>query len=329
MPPDDDASSVENTSSVENGADVITDKRREDSTTEPLLLADKIKLTLPDIHDVKKLNRGTLTLTLHPSPLALYPLPFTLNPNPGGGGGADILRQQTVDEAAPHSPPPDKDGRVMGEEEEDHRKQQQQQQQQEEETTTTEMNNNNSILLIEEVVVVVSKEHQEKLDDSKIVEASFVHANYASKDAGAVILAQSPEYKGSASNLLVSDKDKYALIPCGVTPKIVVIGLSEDILPNRIALSNFETYSSYVKSFQVLGRLCIYIYFFPIFLYRVIYCFLSFFTGYILCLAIFLLKPQASGGQLGVVAQHHGQKRAGHRASLRHFRGQPRVGAVP
>ena len=51
--------------------------------------------------------------------------------------------------------------------------------------------------------------------------------NYASLNAGAVVLGSNPEMKGSA-NVLKSDRDKYALSPCEAR-KWVVIGLSDDV----------------------------------------------------------------------------------------------------
>lgn len=77
------------------------------------------------------------------------------------------------------------------------------------------------------------------------------YVNYAHKNAGAIILSNSPSFKGT-SNLLVSDNDKYAIAPCA-DKKSVVISLSEDILVKEIVLSNFEKYSSSVKEFQILG----------------------------------------------------------------------------
>lgn len=52
--------------------------------------------------------------------------------------------------------------------------------------------------------------------------------NYASIDAGAVILGSNPE-ASSSSSLLKSDKDSYMLNPCSAKNKWVVVGLSEDV----------------------------------------------------------------------------------------------------
>ena len=74
--------------------------------------------------------------------------------------------------------------------------------------------------------------------------------NYASQDAGAVVLESAPGSKGFA-NLLVDDRDKYAISPCA-EKKWVVIGLSEDIRVRAVTIANYEKYSSTVKEFQVL-----------------------------------------------------------------------------
>lgn len=62
--------------------------------------------------------------------------------------------------------------------------------------------------------------------------------NYASFDAGAVIMASSEAFK-STSNLLTENRDKYSLAPCK-SKKWVVVGLSEDILVDTIVIANFE-----------------------------------------------------------------------------------------
>lgn len=93
-----------------------------------------------------------------------------------------------------------------------------------------------------------SNEHEE----ATAIEHVGDKINYASMDAGAVIMASSPGYKGP-NNLLVKSKDKYALSPCSDTKKWIVVGLSEDILINEIRIANYEKYSSMVKDFQVLG----------------------------------------------------------------------------
>jgi hypothetical protein len=92
----------------------------------------------------------------------------------------------------------------------------------------------------------VSNEEEEK---SKPVEV-----DYANKSTGAQIVDKSKKFQGT-SNLLVNDKDKYAMIECdaGEGAKYVIIGLSEEILVKSIKLSSYERYSSLTKKFQVLG----------------------------------------------------------------------------
>ena len=84
-------------------------------------------------------------------------------------------------------------------------------------------------------------------------ENKSVTVDYANKSTGALILDRSPNFQGT-SNLLVSDKDKYAMIPCeDEDVKYVIVGLSEDILVKSIKLSSVERFSSLTKQFQVLG----------------------------------------------------------------------------
>ncbi|GMH47027.1 hypothetical protein TrRE_jg3774 [Triparma retinervis] len=75
--------------------------------------------------------------------------------------------------------------------------------------------------------------------------------NYASTSAGAIVLEKSPNSKGM-SNILVNDKDKYALTPCE-DKKWVVIGLSEDIQIKTIIMAHYEKFSSTTSAFQLLG----------------------------------------------------------------------------
>lgn len=77
------------------------------------------------------------------------------------------------------------------------------------------------------------------------------HINYASMDAGALILETSASSSGF-QNLLLDDKDKYGITPCA-EKKMVVIGLSEDILAREIVLAQYEKYSSGVREFRVSG----------------------------------------------------------------------------
>lgn len=78
-----------------------------------------------------------------------------------------------------------------------------------------------------------------------------IKVNYASMDAGALVLETSPTSSGF-SNLLIDDKDKYGITPCA-NAKMVVIGLSEDIQAREIVLAQYEKYSSGVKGFEVWG----------------------------------------------------------------------------
>lgn len=75
--------------------------------------------------------------------------------------------------------------------------------------------------------------------------------NYASKTSGAIIVDKSGSSKGMG-NVLVDDKDKYALTPCE-DEQWAVVGLSEEIQVTRITISNYERYSSTTKDFQLLG----------------------------------------------------------------------------
>mmetsp|Transcript_8170 Transcript_8170/g.15376 ORF Transcript_8170/g.15376 Transcript_8170/m.15376 type:complete len:1017 (-) Transcript_8170:1423-4473(-) len=81
-----------------------------------------------------------------------------------------------------------------------------------------------------------------------------VEVDYANKSTGAQIVDKSKKFQGT-SNLLVNDKDKYAMIECdaGDGAKYVIIGLSEEILVKSIKLSSYERYSSLAKKFQVFG----------------------------------------------------------------------------
>lgn len=84
------------------------------------------------------------------------------------------------------------------------------------------------------------------------VDERFVNAvDYASKSAGGLVIDKSPNFHGT-SNLLTSDRDRYAIVECREPAKWVVIGLSEDILVKRIGISMLERYSSHVKDFSLL-----------------------------------------------------------------------------
>ena len=75
--------------------------------------------------------------------------------------------------------------------------------------------------------------------------------NYASLDAGAIVMASNAEAE-RAWTLLNEDEDKYSISPCEAR-KWVVIGLSEDIQVDSVVIANYERYSSTVRAFQLLG----------------------------------------------------------------------------
>lgn len=76
--------------------------------------------------------------------------------------------------------------------------------------------------------------------------------NYASMDAGAIVLEAPASSKGF-HNLLLDDKDKYGMTPCSEDKKMIVLGLSEEIQLKEVVLAQYEKYSSGVREFQVLG----------------------------------------------------------------------------
>jgi hypothetical protein len=90
-----------------------------------------------------------------------------------------------------------------------------------------------------------------EVDEEEDGEIGSVAVDYASRSAGAIILEKSHTFKGT-SNLLNSDRDRYAIAPCQ-DKKYVVIGLSEDILVKTVKLANYERYSSHLKSFSIWG----------------------------------------------------------------------------
>mmetsp|Transcript_27377 Transcript_27377/g.40468 ORF Transcript_27377/g.40468 Transcript_27377/m.40468 type:complete len:991 (-) Transcript_27377:56-3028(-) len=95
---------------------------------------------------------------------------------------------------------------------------------------------------------------QTKIPDTKYEDRKKpISVDYANKSTGALILDKSQNFQGT-SNLLVNDKDKYAMIPCDDEEvKYVIIGLSEDILVKTIKLYSFERFSSVTKRFMVMG----------------------------------------------------------------------------
>lgn len=78
--------------------------------------------------------------------------------------------------------------------------------------------------------------------------------NFASHQAGAVIVDKSPANAKGFHHLLNEDRDKYGICRCS-EKKWVVIGLSEEVAITSIAIANYERYSSMVRDFQLLGSL--------------------------------------------------------------------------
>lgn len=78
--------------------------------------------------------------------------------------------------------------------------------------------------------------------------------NFASYQAGAVVIDKSPPNGKGFNNLLNDDRDKYAICSAHER-KWVVIGLSEEVAISSVAIANYEKYSSTVREFQLLGSL--------------------------------------------------------------------------
>ena len=78
--------------------------------------------------------------------------------------------------------------------------------------------------------------------------------NFASEAKGASIASYNPEMTGAAS-LLSAEHDSYALSPCSISKKFVVVSLTEDATVDEIVISSQEKFSSTVKDFRVLGSL--------------------------------------------------------------------------
>merc|ERR1719247_220861 len=91
----------------------------------------------------------------------------------------------------------------------------------------------------------------EETEDDKDEGDEGDRINFAGSEQGALIMDKAPDYKG-ANNLLIRDKEKYGLVPCGNKQKWVVIGLSEEVSVKEIQLENWEKYASTVKSFQLM-----------------------------------------------------------------------------
>jgi hypothetical protein len=76
--------------------------------------------------------------------------------------------------------------------------------------------------------------------------------NYADVSHGAKLVAANKDAKG-ASNLLVTDKDKYLRNPCSADEKFVVVELAEETLVDTVVIGNLEFHSSNLKNFELLG----------------------------------------------------------------------------
>lgn len=76
--------------------------------------------------------------------------------------------------------------------------------------------------------------------------------NFASVDAGARVLAASEGTIGQ-KNVLDENLDKYALAPCHVNPRWVVIELSEKMVIHAVEVGHFEFYASAPLRVAVLG----------------------------------------------------------------------------
>ena len=97
----------------------------------------------------------------------------------------------------------------------------------------------------------------ESAPDGVILPASSILSasdrfNYAAYDSGAKLLASSPRMQ-SASSVLVSDDDRYMMVPCSEPSKWLVLQLKEDILLQELELHNLEHYSSSVRRFDLYG----------------------------------------------------------------------------
>ena len=90
------------------------------------------------------------------------------------------------------------------------------------------------------------------IDEQADTATMSMAVDYASKSAGALVIEKSSGWKGTSS-LLMSDNDRYALVPTNENPKYVIIALSEEINVKQVVLSNYERYSANVKQFQIWG----------------------------------------------------------------------------
>lgn len=98
------------------------------------------------------------------------------------------------------------------------------------------------LLLISHPLSIIAQIDEERDDiDNDDEKGPKSKLNYASHDAGAVVLDKSSPHSAKGfSNLLNDDKDKYLYMPC-TEKKWVVIGLSE--VSNNLYI-NFNFYSN-------------------------------------------------------------------------------------
>ena len=104
---------------------------------------------------------------------------------------------------------------------------------------------------LKEEIETFTTEVRHPKDENKTPE---ILVNYAHKNSGAIILSSSKGLDG-VSNILVSDRDKYAIAPCELLAQKlwVIVALPEDILVKSISIANYERYSSNIKTFQILA----------------------------------------------------------------------------
>ena len=94
-----------------------------------------------------------------------------------------------------------------------------------------------------------------KLEDQKEVKKQKANSfNWASFDSGATVLSFSDGIK-SAKSIIINRKDKYMMMPCELQDKWFVIQLSEDIVIERIEITNFEHYSSNFKHVRIYAKM--------------------------------------------------------------------------
>jgi hypothetical protein len=91
-------------------------------------------------------------------------------------------------------------------------------------------------------------------DDENLVSDGFKAKkyNFASYQSGAELIDYSPKNGKGFKHLISDDRDKYAIFSCSDPKKWVVIGLSEEIVIESVAIASNERYSAIIKDFQLL-----------------------------------------------------------------------------